>query len=160
MESVSDTMARSKKSQKNFWLDNDLLEWLDDHISLTGASATRIISAALLDYFFEHADGPDPLWMQQVVALEKGEADIHDIPKSFVRSKLEDAERRLAFAESNNAPEQGLQALRAEIRQWRAAAHTWKCRGPHSLDDIESRRVSPEELAKMPELQDDSEKQS
>ena len=69
------------KSQKTFYLNDDLTRLLDHISKRSGASFTRLVTAALLSYVFETPEGPADLWMQYAVSLDLGELSVGDIPK-------------------------------------------------------------------------------
>lgn len=64
------------KTQKSFYLDDDLGRLLDGHLKATGASFTRTMTAALLSYLLSDPEGADPYWMEMAVELETGERKI------------------------------------------------------------------------------------
>jgi len=68
------------KTQKTLLLNDQLLRLADAQGKRTGASFTRIVTAAMLQYLFTHPDGPEQLWMEHAVALELGEITVGDLP--------------------------------------------------------------------------------
>ena len=67
------------KTQKTFYLDDDLISLLDLLQKRTGASFTRQVTAAVLQYLFERPEGPDPSWMELAVGLDDGNLSIDDV---------------------------------------------------------------------------------
>ena len=68
------------KTQKGFHLDNELLARFAALEELHGASFTRLMSAAALQYLFANPDGPDTIWMQAAVAMNNGKLTLADLP--------------------------------------------------------------------------------
>jgi len=64
------------KVQKTFYLNDDLERVVDALSSSTGASFTKIVTAALIRYILGDFPTPDPEWMKQAVALERGEISL------------------------------------------------------------------------------------
>lgn len=56
---------------------------VEEHERSTGASISRILTAALLQYFLSDPKGPDPVWLRRAVMLAKGETSIEDIRKEM-----------------------------------------------------------------------------
>lgn len=63
-------MPRMAKAQKNVMLPDEALAWLNTEESLTGASHSRIILAALLAYACRSVDRL--FWMKIAVQVDKG----------------------------------------------------------------------------------------
>lgn len=90
------TMA---KTQKTLYFNPGLTEVVDAHSEATGASFTKIVTAALLNYFFNDIDasatscvGPDPLWMKLVWGLENGHFPIEQVPWKIISDLILNAE--------------------------------------------------------------------
>jgi hypothetical protein len=47
----------------------------------SGVRFNRQLLAALLAYYFSHPDGPEAVWMEYAVAIEKGDLKIADVPE-------------------------------------------------------------------------------
>ncbi|MBU0718922.1 MAG: hypothetical protein KJ749_11790 [Planctomycetes bacterium] len=77
------------KVQKTFYVNDSLARFLDAHQASTGVSFTRIMNAALIQYFFLDPDSPDPEWMERAIALERGEITIGDLPERLMKEAME-----------------------------------------------------------------------
>jgi hypothetical protein len=64
------------KVQKSLLINEDLVRLLDAHAKLTGASFTRQVTAAVLQYLFSDPSGPNRSWMEFAVELDSGELNI------------------------------------------------------------------------------------
>ena len=78
MQTVLDG-ASVGKAQKSLLINEDLVRLLEAHQKRTGASFTKQVTAAVLQYLFEHPRGPDPYWMEHAVALDAGETNLGEI---------------------------------------------------------------------------------
>lgn len=79
-----------RKQPKNITLDQDVVDVVAALQSATGATMTRIVTAALLQYLFD--PGPQPLWMQLTLSLERGELELPDVPLAVWCETLKRAE--------------------------------------------------------------------
>lgn len=87
------------KKQRTIQLPEEVFRLADAIEARTGARFNRQMLAALLQYYFTSADGPDPLWMKHAVAIEKGDASVGDMPER----RVTDFAHRLRFeADSSN----------------------------------------------------------
>jgi len=64
------------KTQKTFYLDDDLIRLLNAHAKRTGASFTRQVTAAVIQYLFSDPNGPLPRWMELAVELDDEHTDV------------------------------------------------------------------------------------
>ena len=80
MVSPSTEATALSKTQKTFYLHDNLIRLLDFLQSRTGASFTRQVTAAVIQYLFSRPDGPDPLVMEASVKLENAELSFDDLP--------------------------------------------------------------------------------
>lgn len=92
------------KTQKNALLDDGLCTLIDEIQSLTGATYARLTTAAFLRYAFGSLEPPSDefesdrsqIWMQLAVGLEKGDAQIEDIPQRLLDEWLTVCSQNLA----------------------------------------------------------------
>lgn len=70
------------KSQKTFYLEDHVARLLDAYQRRTGATFTRAVTAALLQFLLSEPSGPDQEWMEFAVDLEDGLSSIEDIISS------------------------------------------------------------------------------
>jgi len=124
------------KTQKTFYLDDDLIRLLNAHARRTGASFTRQVTAAVIQYLFSDPAGPRPRWMSLAVELDEGHIAVDGIIDECV------AEAHIQWSVVNDEDQQsGPSGVRArsdafaEIERWRAAVHT----------EFEKMRSRPEE---------------
>ena len=86
------------KVQKTFYL-NPQLDTLVDHVTKsTGASFTKIVTAALIKYLLGTLRPPSPKWMQYAVALERGDLELPDILLRIADDRVQEATERLNSA--------------------------------------------------------------
>ena len=91
------------KVQKSFFLHEDLDKLVQLIEERSGASFTRTVTAALIRYIFDGANdpqpaamfGPDPVWMQIAVALERGRLAVDDIPDEMHNLAIKSVEELL-----------------------------------------------------------------
>ena len=93
------------KRQKTFYLNDEICEMIEAHEAATGASFTKIITAAILKYFFSTPPGPHQHWMSQAVALEKGQCSLADIPIFVCDLEIEHATEGIRIAMSQKLPQ-------------------------------------------------------
>jgi len=143
MDLALDGARTLAKVQKNAQLDTDLCDVLDDLQGFTGATHSRIVTAAILKYLFSPLQPPPSLtgftderiWMKLAVELESGDFTIYEIPSRILDRSLELSE--LAIAEldrqsSKEAKERSLQwtALRGAVaklkRRWNSTVADFK----------------------------------
>ncbi len=85
------------KKQKNALLDEGVCELVDILQKLSGATFPRIVTAALMQYIFDglqdadpdNLPGPDPLWMNIAVRIERGELSVDDVPSALLDAAIE-----------------------------------------------------------------------
>ena|GEM_PF-7086972 len=80
MERATTEVEIVAKTQRSFYLNDDLSRLLEAHSKATGASFTRMMTAAVLKYLFTHPSGPGSEWMEHAVSLELGEITVGDMP--------------------------------------------------------------------------------
>ena len=78
------------KKQRTIQLPDDVFKLADAIETRTGARFNRQVLAAMLQYFFTNPHGPDPLWMEWAVAIERGELSIGDMPDERVQTLTAD----------------------------------------------------------------------
>jgi hypothetical protein len=79
------------KRQKNAQLEDSLCDFVDEIQKVTGATYSRILTAALLHYFFLEPWGRDPIWMQLAVALERGDLALPYVASRAIEDRLSHA---------------------------------------------------------------------
>ena len=92
---------RMAKAQKTMMVPEDLYKLIASQERTKGATFTRQAVAALLAYFFTEPDGPDPLWMEAVVAVENGDLKIGQVPQWYAKNKFAETNARIAQCESD-----------------------------------------------------------
>ena len=101
------------KTQKTFLLNSQLLELVDKVSERSGATFTRQVTAALLQYFFADPRGPDPRWMEYAVGLENSAITLGNIP-GHRSTELSAATQR--FTQLEGFETKCAQALWASVR--------------------------------------------
>ena len=90
---MTGTRARSPadmaKVNKSMLLPEQLNAQLQDHEQRTGATFTRQAIAALLQYLYSRADGPDPRWMEFAIALDRGKLSLEQVYNRYLDQELE-----------------------------------------------------------------------
>ena len=71
------------RNQITIYAKAEIVALVREHEIATGASATRILTAALLQYFLSEREGPDPAWIARAVRLAKGQVTINDLRKEL-----------------------------------------------------------------------------
>lgn len=124
------------KIQKSFMVQEDLYRLIEAVESRSGANFTRIVTAALLSYLFRAFEepeqgmsrGPDPLWLQMVVGVDRGDVEIGDIPLSLLDRWI-DLRRRYLTSLTEEDPEKHkdqIAALSKELKQVKEIRRGWK----------------------------------
>jgi len=80
------------KVSKSFMLNVELSELTDAVSASTGASFTKIVTAALIQYLLGDLDHPHHTWMMAATALEKGDVAIPDLVVQFAQEKIRQLE--------------------------------------------------------------------
>ena len=88
------------KTQKTFYLNEELSTLVDAVAASTGASFTKIVTASLLHHLLDNPTGPDPQWMRAAVALEKGECGLADVPVTIAQRDFEESAAKRRDAET------------------------------------------------------------
>lgn len=84
------------KVQKTFYLNEELDQLIDAASHTTGASFTKIITAALISYFLRDYPGPPkPESMKLAVSLEKGDLKLSGVLVSVLRNRGDQLQKRL-----------------------------------------------------------------
>lgn len=89
------TMA---KVQKGLLLNEELAQLIDAIANTTGASFTKIVTAALVQHLLGDLGPPRPRWMRLAVALEHGDLDLRGVLHTIQDEKLADCEANLEYA--------------------------------------------------------------
>lgn len=87
------------KQQRSTQLPVDLFRLIDGFQSLHGAKFNTQALAAFLQYFFDKVPGPDRIWMEAAVAVEKGHIGVAEVGAMVARDRRETAEVALKLAE-------------------------------------------------------------
>ena len=98
---LSDATGRDPKmakKQRSLLLDENLARLVDAYQQITGATFTRVIAAALIQYLLDRASGPDSRWMRFAVALERGDVTLPDISLQNAEQKVAEKTRLLEQA--------------------------------------------------------------
>lgn len=132
METLRGGVNTVAKVQKSLLLNEDLVKLIDAQGKFTGASFTRIMTAAVIQYFFSDPIGPDTRWMECAVEIENGETKVGDLPKSMIALCEANALRiKKLYGDDNPNGDYECAKLRNEINCWKAFMY------PHDTDDIE-----------------------
>ena len=112
------------KIQKSLLINEDLVRLLDAHAKRTGASFTRQVTAAVIQYLFSDPNGPLPRWMELAVELDDA-----SITADGIIDECEDYARH-EWSVINDADQQtGASGVRTrsnafvQIERWRTAVH-------------------------------------
>lgn len=69
------------KISKSLYLNDDLCRLMDAQQEHTGASFTRIVTAAILQYFFgNYTFGPSQFWLKLATRFERGDVTFERLP--------------------------------------------------------------------------------
>ncbi|MEK6674657.1 MAG: hypothetical protein AABZ47_03270 [Planctomycetota bacterium] len=102
MNEVLSGLQVMAKKQRSLLLDDRLSQLIDAMQLGSGATFTRIVSAALLQFIFDDSPGSDARWIRFAVQLERGDITITDIPVLLSAERVhynEDTWGRLGGAE-------------------------------------------------------------
>lgn len=113
--------ATVSKRQKNVQLEDSLCDFVDEMQQLTGATYSRIVTAALLHYFFDEPWGRDPIWMQLAVALERGDVTLPYAASRAIEYRLHQATRFNAIIRSSEHDKTALTLLALDIPRLQGA---------------------------------------
>ncbi len=107
--SSNETKKRSAmaKIQKSVFIPDRLVKYVEAHERVSGTHISRVVTAALLKYFFDSHDSPEREWMRYAMAVEKGET----LPEDII---VERTERRVdKLKASHEGP-----ADSHQVKQW------------------------------------------
>ena len=102
MKSAGTETQPVAKTQKTFYLNDDLAQVVDTVATSTGASFTKIVTAALIENLLGGGGPPSPRWMRLATALERGDMTIADVLLQIHVHKVADAQDRLQKARKRN----------------------------------------------------------
>lgn len=168
-------MPKVEKVQKTVMVPRDLYDLAADQENVAGVPFTRIVLAALCKYFFDEPDGPNPEWMSMAVALDRGDINIWQVPVTPIKSRLSLLESMLSTeqrrAKRGRPAQFPIPWLEHEIGRAQEAVKAWEEKGfeekfgpeeqaERARRESTVRGLTPEELAQMPEPQDDAEDNS
>ena len=109
------------KAQKTMMVPEDLYKLIDFKERTTGTTFTRQTVAALLAYFFTEPDGPDPLWMEAVIAVENGEISIDDVPTWYARRRIDHAREQAERVRAAMRKDPAKRSLQLNLDFWEGA---------------------------------------
>ncbi len=142
------------KVQKSLLINEDLVRLLDAHAKRKGASFTRQVTAAVLQYLFTEPSGPQEIWMQYAVGLDDGEFTVGDMPakrEEDLDLELEvvrQADQKFIAEHRQNFPEKELVKLLRAFESTgyegarRSAQDEWEAMGGRSEKDPVDRIVA------------------
>jgi hypothetical protein len=118
------------KIQKSLMLHPHLCAILDAHQAATGVSFTRILTAAILQYFYADMNGPDPYWMKIATGIERGDLSVGDLTLRVLDDIIARLERTLAnINEHFDSDEPEIYRLREhyefQLHQYSEARDQW-----------------------------------
>lgn len=113
----SSPMERSgmSKVSKSLMLNEDLAKLLDDYQTAMGISFTRILTAAIVDFLFEHTSGPNPQWISVAAAMDRGKMAVSDAWKIAVDEAIHNA--RVAVSHADHRFPKAKNPLKAQSEQ-------------------------------------------
>ena len=133
------TMA---KAQKTLMIPEDLYRIFAAQEKQSGVSFSRQAIAAFCCYFFNNLGGPDPAWLQAVVAVENGELTIPEFPVHVARTRAKCAReiaaraRQIIGNETYSAFDPD--AMDREASRLEEESYRWERRAARGSDPIES----------------------
>ncbi len=113
--------ATMAKVQKTFLIPEELAAIIDKIIERSGSNFTKIATAALLQYLFDHCEHPEdhgPIvcpasqWMSRVLEIERGKYNVADIPLRVLEESVYSAK---VFLEPPGGPG----------AEWKPGAEDW-----------------------------------
>lgn len=140
--------------QKSLMVPADLYRLVQVVEAKSGATFTRIVTAALLAYFFEDIKdpehggslGPDPFWMTLAVHIERGDIEVADIPLEIAQSTIKfcEAWARVEGLSANSVKETQKRVKAARVLKGRCQARVQDEGGKMEalIDFIQERWVS------------------
>ena len=130
------------KIQKSFMVNEDLYQLVEALEHKSGASFTRIVTAALFSYMFRTFQDPregefhgaDPLWIELVVSVEKGVRTVADLPLDLLDGWIIMRQRWLAelAEEDSTKNKEKIDALAKELKKVRTIRRSWN----NSVEDF------------------------
>jgi len=141
------------KTQKTFLLNPQLLELVDKVAERSGANFTKIVTAALLQYFFDYCAHPEdagPIvcpaneWMGRASRLDRGAITVADIPNEVLKEAVDSAKYMLDMHTRGELKEgladgwkRALRAREVALQGWEKAVEENKGAMPAILEEIE-----------------------
>jgi len=102
------------KTQKNFYLNPELSELINDVSRKTGISFTKIVTAALIRYLIRDFPERDALSMELAMDLESGAKSLPEVFVKNLESRVRELDRKMAVA---TARESGAYEHRTETAE-------------------------------------------
>lgn len=126
-QQAHDGVPRMAKKQRSLLLDEHLALLIEAVQNATGATFTRIITAAVIRYFFDEPAG-SPRWMKIAMALERGDATVADIPLSLATALVFEYQREAdLFKQAGIQPgDPALEDARAHLGAATESKRFWK----------------------------------
>jgi len=91
---INGTEARQMaKTQKTIMVPDELYRLFAMQEKRTGVTFARQAVAAFCSYFFSSRNGPDPVWLEAIVALETAELTIPELPAYVAQAKAHRARK-------------------------------------------------------------------
>ena len=151
--------AKMAKKQRSLLLDEDLARLIDAFQGTTGATYTRVITAAVVQYFFDHPH-PDAKWMQVAVALERGDLTVGDIRVKLAESTIRNCKDVLdEFTRTAESPDTdpAVERFRRELHEHEQSLEEWRAKIAKAGDPMEAllAHVSHGSLAQYYRLMDE-----
>ena len=146
----SDGAETLPKIQKNAQLDSELCDVLEDMQVYTGATHSRIVTAALLKYMFSSLQPPpdvtgytdDRMWMRIAVELERGDFTIYEVPRRVLERSLELSEVAIAELERLGKPTKETEQRKSRWIALRGAGSKVLRRWDNTVADFKGERAA------------------
>jgi len=112
------------KIQKSLLINEDLVRLLEAHAKRTGASFTRQVTAAVIQYLFSDPQGPRPRWMEVAVELDDAHITVDGIiDECAAYANMEWSVINDEDQQTGKAGERARSSAFAQIAEWRAKVH-------------------------------------
>jgi len=133
------------KVQKSLMLPEELHRIVQTLEDKQGASFTRIMTAALLQYLFHRyiqeesspGGGPEQGWMKLAIFVERGTYTVREIPEFLITNNIVSAEAMVSFHEKDSA-EAKAERQRQRVKTFKEMKRSWDNAVEQCGDKIEA----------------------
>ena len=153
------------KTQKTLFINDEVAQLVQACADKTGTSFTKIIHAAILQFFFDSTQGVDMAWVTAAVSLEKGKVPLADVPIQVFEDYARDLDHKLALRKEkgsvgdrwDNWAQRQIDAAKSDAAVWRTSI-TLYGGGLEGLIDVATTDITERDSRRLLDPDDDADK--